>query len=608
MRKKGLEYYWVRKIMIGIIIVLTLEFIIGVYSISEVAKESEFMNINGNWTWSGNFSLEQNFIVSETETLTIEPGANIQFKNGATLKIMGTLYANGTPKLPINLNGVLDYSGYTYNGGTISSYLNPESWLVFINDTSDRSIINNTFIISLGIRIQCSSIMISNCHISNNSRLEIKGLCSPTISNNIFRDNGLGEPKQPWYYSPYKYKSWSMSSMPTILCSCDTTAIISNNTIVHNGGFGINIQSASPSIKNNSILGNRQGGFHIEDVWLGFTSNPVIVGNIIANHGKPIERCNPPKGENIYPSISCPVGVYIDDSNANFYNNNISNNEIGIYVSGRYRGTPKFFNDSISDNAFGVYSYDSSPVFQDCFLNNIAYDFWLEIYSHIKAYNTTFDENKIRIEETSKLETDNKIYYPIIGGLTIIGIIVCIFLSATEVGKYKFFTILFPLYSRLTHDKILDQFVRGQIYGLIRGQPGIHYSKIRKILKVGNGTLAYHLTVLEREGFIKSKRSKLHKQFYPTKLSVKFTELEKKYPKGEEIEEGIKLSDLQEKILALIKNHPGITQTSIASKLDTPKQTVSYNIKNLTRNDIIDIIRDANQTKCYSKDVIEIKT
>jgi predicted transcriptional regulator len=608
MRKSGLDYYWIRKMMIGIIIILTLGFIIGVCSISGVAKDSEFGNINGNWTWSGNFILEKNFVVSETDILTIEPGANIQFKNGATLKIMGTLYANGTPELPINLNGVLDYSGYTDNGGTISSYLNPESWLVFSNDTSNQSIINNTFIKSLGLRIQCSFIMISNCHISNNSRLEIEGLCSPTISNNIFRDNGIGEPKQPWYYSPYKYKSWSMSSMPTILCSYGTTAIITNNIIVHNGGFGLNINSASPWVENNSILENRQGGIHIEYTWWDCTSNPIIIGNIIANHGKPIQRCDPPGSENIYPSITCPVGVYIEDSNASFYNNNISSNEIGIHVSGRYKGTPRFFNDLISNNAFGIYSYDSSPVFQDCFLNNIAYDFWLEIYSHIKAYNTTFDENKIYIEETSKLETDNKIYYPIIGGLTITGIIICLFFSATELGKYKFFTIFFPLYSKLKHEKILDQFVRGQIYGLIRGEPGIYYSKIKKILKVGNGKLAYHLSVLEREGFVKSKRSKLHKKFFPIKLSVKFTELEKKYPKGEEIEEGIKLSDLQEKILALIKDNPGITQTIIASKLDTPKQTVSYNVKNLARNDIIDIIRDANQTKCYFKDVIEVKT
>jgi predicted transcriptional regulator len=605
MRKKDLEYNWVKKIIIGIIIVITLELIIAERSISVEVKDSEFANINGNWTWSGNFSLENDFIVGETEILTIEAGSNIQFKNGAKLTILGTLYANGTSELPIHLKGELDYS----SGGCIDGvdYYTPapNSWLMLKNDTSSRSLIKYASITSLGIRITCSSITISDCYISNNSRLDIEGFCSPIISNNTFRDNGIGEPKEPWYFPPYKSGSFGKPSMPTILCSSNTIAIISNNTIAHNGGFGLDIQSASPRIENNFILGNRDGGILIQDVWEGFTSNPIIIGNTIANHGDPVKRCTPPKGEDIYPSLFCVVGVQIWDSNANFYNNNISNNEIGISVEGKFKTPPKFNNDSISNNAFGVYALDGAPIFQDCYLNNIAFDFWVDIYSHIKAYNTTFDENKIYVEETSKLETENKIYYPIVGGLTITGIIICIFLSATEIGKYKFFTTLFPLYSRLTHDKILDQFVRGQIYGLIRAQPGIHYSNIKRILKVGNGTLAYHLMVLEKEGFIKAKRSKLHKQFYPTKLSVRFSEMDKKYPKGEEIEDGIKLSDLQEKILELIKNNPGITQADIVSKTDIPKQTVSYNIKNLVRNDVIDIVRDTHQNKCYIKDKVD---
>ena len=575
------------------------------YSTSALAQVSEVSDVGENIKWRGNFALAKDFIVGERDILTIDPGTNIQFTNGATLTILGTLYANGTPELPIHLKGELDYSSGGNSDGVDYYTPMPTSWLMFKNDTSSRSLIKYASITSLGIRITCSSITISNCYLTNNSRLDIEGFCSPLIFKNTFRDNGIGEPKEPWYYPPYTSGSFGKSSMTTILCSSNTIAIISNNTIVHNGGFGLDIQSASPKIENNLILDNRDGGLLIQDVWEGFTSNPIIIGNTIANHGDPVKRCTPPKDSNIYPSLFCPVGVQIWNSNANFYNNNISNNEIGISVEGKFKSPPKFNNDSIINNAFGVYALDGAPIFQDCYLNNIAYDFWVDIFSHIKAYNTTFDENKIHIEETSKLETENKIYYPIVGGLTITGIIVCLFVGVTEVGKYKLFAFLFPLYSRLTQDKVLDQFVRGQIYGLIRGQPGIHYSKIRKILKVGNGTLAYHLSVLEREGFVKSKREKFHKQFYPTKLPAKFGELEEKYPQGEEIETGIKLSNLQEKIIALIKSKPGITQSNIVSELDIPKQTVSYNIKTLARHDVIELVRDTNQTKCYLKDVVE---
>ena len=607
MKTRGFENNRFRKMLIMSMIVSTLGLIMSSGSISEAVKDniiedSEYCSTNNSWVWSGNFTLEDDIVVGETDSLTVEPGAIIIFKTGTTLKVLGTLYANGTPEQPIHFYGEQLYNMGTLEGENYNFSPYPSSWLYFRNETSRKSVISYAFFKSLGIGITCSSVRLSNCYLSNNSRLDIQGVCSPEISNNTFRDNGIGVPKEPWYYTPYKDKSWSMSSGPTILCSSDTTAVISNNTIAHNGGFGLDIQSASPRVENNKILKNRQGGIFIQDVWVGFTSNPVITGNNITNHGNALTKCNPPNGEKIYPSLFCPIGVQILDSNANFYNNSISNNEIGISVEGKFKTPPTFNKDSIINNAFGVYALDGAPIFQDCYLNNIAYDFWVDIYSHIKAYNTTFDDNKIYIEETSKLETENRIYYPIAGGLTIAGIIVCLFLGATEVGKYKFFAIFFPLYSKLKHEQILDQFVRGQIYGLIRGEPGIYYSKIKRVLKVGNGTLAYHLSVLDREGFIRSKRSRFHKKFFPTKLPSKLSELANKYPEGEELEEGIKYSDLQEKILTLIKNNPGIVQTDIASKLDAPKQTISYNIKTLVRSGIIELVRAGNQTKCYFKD------
>jgi len=84
-------------------------------------------------------------------------------------------------------------------------------------------------------------------------------------------------------------------------------------------------------------------------------------------------------------------------------------------------------------------------------------------------------------------------------------------------------------------------------------------------------------------------------------LPPKFKDLERKFPKGMEVTEGIKLSDLQERIVDAIKDSPGITQTEIVSRLNVPKQTVSYTINNLVNSGVMETVRDGNKIKCFVK-------
>ena len=59
------------------------------------------------------------------------------------------------------------------------------------------------------------------------------------------------------------------------------------------------------------------------------------------------------------------------------------------------------------------------------------------------------------------------------------------------------------MYTRIQKDDELDKFVRGQIYGYIKTNPGVHYNKIRREIDIKNGTLSYHLRVLEKTELIK---------------------------------------------------------------------------------------------------------
>ncbi|MCK5024098.1 MAG: hypothetical protein KAR56_00610, partial [Thermoplasmata archaeon] len=94
-------------------------------------------------------------------------------------------------------------------------------------------------------------------------------------------------------------------------------------------------------------------------------------------------------------------------------------------------------------------------------------------------------------------------------------------IARNESWKYWLFSVgLAPLYVKLKKGKVLDHFVRGQIFGHIQTNPGSHYNEIKDVLGVANGVLAHHLRTLEREVFIKSKKEGKLKRFYPADMDI----------------------------------------------------------------------------------------
>lgn len=162
--------------------------------------------------------------------------------------------------------------------------------------------------------------------------------------------------------------------------------------------------------------------------------------------------------------------------------------------------------------------------------------------------------------------------------------------ALTETGKYKLFAflpLLIPLYTRIQKEDVLDQFVRGQIYGYIKTNPGVHYNQIRRDIDVKNGTLSYHLRVLEKTELIKSRREGMrYRAFYPKHMN---------FPK----EQRFRLTDLQIEIINVIKKHPGVNQKDIAKTLQKKPQTINYNIKILNQAEIIVVKRKGRKTGCY---------
>jgi predicted transcriptional regulator len=141
-----------------------------------------------------------------------------------------------------------------------------------------------------------------------------------------------------------------------------------------------------------------------------------------------------------------------------------------------------------------------------------------------------------------------------------------------------------PLFTRLKKKKVLDNFTRGQIQGFVIANPGAHMNAIRDQFAISNGEVAYHLRVLEREGFVCSMIDGLKRRFYPGNRV--------------EIAGGRELTVTQNLLISLIEKSPGISQSELARAAGTSTQVVNYHIKKLWRLDLISLDKDGRVVKC----------
>ncbi|UCF08586.1 MAG: winged helix-turn-helix transcriptional regulator, partial [Thermoplasmata archaeon] len=160
--------------------------------------------------------------------------------------------------------------------------------------------------------------------------------------------------------------------------------------------------------------------------------------------------------------------------------------------------------------------------------------------------------------------------------------------ATTEVGKFSIFNfIILPLYTKISKKDILDHFVRGEIFGYIKVHPGDNYSTIKKNLELSNGTLTYHLNVLEREGLIKSWSNNGHKYFYPKGVKIPGN--------------GVKNPSIHDAILKAIGDSPGISVSDIAAITGISRQLANYHVRRLAAEGRIELERKSFSKICFEK-------
>jgi uncharacterized repeat protein (TIGR01451 family) len=172
--------------------------------------------------------------------------------------------------------------------------------------------------------------------------------------------------------------------------------------------------------------------------------------------------------------------------------------------------------------------------------------------------------------------------------IVIIALLAMSSLVLSENAKYTFFLLFIPLYTKLRKKNILEHETRGLIRGYVIANPGDHFNSIRKALNLNNGTLAYHLHVLEREELIKSKRWGKFTRFYPYGMKIP--------------ENGSRYSEIQKLIIEKIRETPGITQKEIAGIMGVTKPTINYHINKLMNDSMVESRRLGIQIRYFIRD------
>ncbi len=198
-------------------------------------------------------------------------------------------------------------------------------------------------------------------------------------------------------------------------------------------------------------------------------------------------------------------------------------------------------------------------------LSGIEWDVWIDTSSG----NVTY---AVQILPHTSVSPSNP-GFPLSGFLVPLAIaaagilLVVGFAAFSEPVWFAIFGILVPLYFRLAKNTALEHFVRGQLYAYIVSHPGISFSELREAFGLHNGSVTYHIAVLEALGFIRTASDGRRKRMYASTAHGKVL--------------GRFLSDTQYKILEAVRQLGSAGPSEVAHALGMSKQRAAYNLKRL---------------------------
>ncbi len=140
------------------------------------------------------------------------------------------------------------------------------------------------------------------------------------------------------------------------------------------------------------------------------------------------------------------------------------------------------------------------------------------------------------------------------------------------------------LFSRIAKDDVLDHPKRAEIYEFVTQNPGERVEAVRKALGYANGTMLHHLQVLRDKDLVRK---------------VKQGGITRLFPAGPKIDPLPYLIPPRRAILEAVAAKPGMVQRQVGDRVDMSERMVSYHVKQLAGDGLVEVRRDGSCNRVY---------
>ena len=134
-------------------------------------------------------------------------------------------------------------------------------------------------------------------------------------------------------------------------------------------------------------------------------------------------------------------------------------------------------------------------------------------------------------------------------------------------------------------EELLTGYMRGLIHGYVVAKKIAHYNQIKRDLGLNNGTVSYHLRVLEKSGVISSVKKDQKRFFYVGALPDGFNEQV--------------YSDLDLALATEIMERPGVCAFELAKTAGVSQSSITYHVKRLERRGLVEARQNGMRKRLF---------
>jgi len=144
----------------------------------------------------------------------------------------------------------------------------------------------------------------------------------------------------------------------------------------------------------------------------------------------------------------------------------------------------------------------------------------------------------------------------------------------------------------IDQDDVISQGTRNQIYNIIKNNDGIHFREICRQLNKKMGVIQYHLSVLEKNNYIKSVKNGRYKCFFSIKNdSTIYNPIQYLSFKEKEIRQNIITAikcNTAQNIIKYLKNNGETSHKTLSELCSISPQAITFHCQRLEKMNIIE--------------------